>query len=120
MALYHSADVARGRGVFTLLMPAVSRCLVVVVNNVASAAREVNSSILERSWKEAMSAIRSQDHNTQDQVSGTHLPSPSSFRTPANSYQKSIKLFLRVNLIFLSRNDCSSAPATGVPLICKK
>lgn len=70
MALYQSADVARGRGVLALLMPAAAKCLVIIVQPVAAAAREVNGPGLERQWKEAMAAIASQEHNSQEQVGG--------------------------------------------------
>lgn len=43
MALYHSADPGRGRGVFALLLPAAGRGLMLVVQPAALAAREVRA-----------------------------------------------------------------------------
>jgi hypothetical protein len=68
IALIHSADPGRGRGVFALLLPATGRGLLVVVQPSALAAREVTPAALERAWRDGMGVLAPQGHNTQEQV----------------------------------------------------
>lgn len=68
VVLFHSSDPAHGKGVYCLLLPALQRGLIVMMQPSTAAAREVTHSILERSWREATTALANQDHNTQEQV----------------------------------------------------
>ncbi|GBF92637.1 hypothetical protein Rsub_05251 [Raphidocelis subcapitata] len=68
IALVHSADPGRGRGVYALLLPATGRGLLVVVQPSALAAREVTPGALERAWRDGTAVLAPQGHNTQEQV----------------------------------------------------
>jgi hypothetical protein len=68
VALYHSADAGRGRGVYCLLLPATGRGLLVVAQPSALAQREVTPAALERAWRDGLGVLMPQGHNTQEQV----------------------------------------------------
>jgi len=68
VALYKSEEPGRGRAVYTLLLPAQQRCMVVVVQPSILAAREVTVGTLQSAWREVMGVLADQGHNSQEQV----------------------------------------------------
>lgn len=68
IALYHSSDDGKGRGCFCVLMPAISRCLVLVLVRTGIAAKEVSVTALEKAWKEVLSGMASQGVLQEQQV----------------------------------------------------
>lgn len=68
LALYHSNDGARGRGVFCVLLPGAKRCLVVIVVPTGIAAKEVSTAGLEKAWKEVLQGMLAQELYDEQQV----------------------------------------------------
>ncbi|KAF8072990.1 POL2A [Scenedesmus sp. PABB004] len=69
VALYHSSDGARGRGLLGLLTPTTGRCLLVVVVPGGLAAKEVTQAALERCWREVLAGMSEQGLLDEEQAS---------------------------------------------------